>query len=424
MTIPKIGAYHLFLKDKYLILFDQALLSVINFGSILLLSKLADIATFGNFVITYSYSYFIFIFSTYLLAAPILVFLAKKWEQEEGIYLWICVLTNLIINLIFSAILFYFLQQQIPEVYFVNFFLLSLGMSSFEVVKKFVFSSRSIPVKYGLFSTILLNILFFTLLFALSHTLSVNSILEVYAISFFSGFFFVLFFSFQLGIFKKVSRKSAMAFNFFSEVIRTHYRYSKWIILGGIAFWGYTQGIYILAKYFEVSDFMIGKVRTLQNLLGVFNILLIALENHYTPIFSKESLNGGFQNVQVHIRKLFKENYLKFLGLFVVAIPVGLMFYNFLFSEKYGSGTTIFLMFLGVQFVLLIIRPLGIALKSVEKTIPFFISHILAAGMIPLLLYSFLKLEMNNALAWTIAIANVIYAGYIALYYLNKKSKI
>ena len=37
----------------------------------------------------------------------------------------------------------------------------------------------------------------------------------------------------------------------YKTIIAEHYNYSKWIIIGGIAFWGYSQGLYILSKKIE-----------------------------------------------------------------------------------------------------------------------------------------------------------------------------
>lgn len=423
MAYPHYRSYHALLGDKYIILLDQALLSVINFGSILLLSKIASISTFGDFVVTYSYSYFIFIFSTYLLSAPILVFLSKRWSSFEGKYLIVCGVINILINGVFSVILFYFLQKQVTTISLFFFLMLSLSMSSFDILKKFIFSSKNISVRFGLYATIILNLLFFGLLIGYKEALTLNTILSVYALSFSIGVTLLMIFLIRKNIFHFSSSNfylpKAM---FFRNVIQTHFHYSKWIILGGIAFWGYTQGIYILAKYYLIDDLIIGKVRTIQNLLGVFSIVLIALENHYTPIFSEKSIGGGIQNLESLIRKIFKENYLKFIALFILAIPIGLFFYDYVYSNKYGSGVNIFLMFLLVQFLLLVIRPFGIALKSIENTVPFFISHLLAGAVMFIAVPFLLFMGSNYTLALAITIANVVYVTYIGVHYLKKRN--
>jgi hypothetical protein len=50
---------------KTTILFDQALFSLFNFGSIFVLSKVADVAVFSDFVFFQSNVFFLFIFCTF-----------------------------------------------------------------------------------------------------------------------------------------------------------------------------------------------------------------------------------------------------------------------------------------------------------------------------------------------------------------------
>lgn len=422
MALSRIDFFRNLVEDKYIILLDQVLLSVINFGAILLLSKIAGIGVFSDFVVTYSYSYFIFIFATYFLSAPILVFLSKKWQIMQGSYLMVCLVLNVLINILFSFILFYFLKQQVLDIQFLPFFMLSGTMSVFDILKKFVFSSNLVRVKYGLYANIILNLLFFSCIFLYMNRLNLFYILSIYGIAFGIGSVYLI----VLLIKQKIIAVSDFAFkiikrNFIKNVIQTHFDYSKWIILGGIAFWGYSQGIYILAKYYLIDDLIIGKVRTIQNLLGVFSILLIALENYYTPIFSKKAMEGTILDIENLIYKLFKENYLKILGLFALSIPVGLGFYNFMYFDKYGTGVIVFLLFLLIQLLLLMIRPFGIALKSIENTVPFFVSHLVAGVGVLVAVPLLLHWNSNYPLAISITIANITYVVYIALHYFKKR---
>src|SRR5690606_10007637 len=227
-------------------------------------------------------------------------------------------------------------------------------MSFFDILKKFIFSSVNINVVYGLYSTVLLNLLFFGSLLFFREELTLNLILTSYGISFgFSNLLLVLFLLqhriISLKFFHSVKKRIVL------EVLKTHYHYSKWIIYGGIAFWGYSQGIYIVAKLYEVDDLTIGKIRTIQNLLGVFNILLIALENHYTPLFSRQISIKRFKDLEVLAVDILKKNYIKFSLLFLLSLPIGLTFYNFLYLDKFGNGVVVFLLFLFVQMILLLI---------------------------------------------------------------------
>ncbi len=413
-----------FIDNKYLIFLDQSLLSIINFGSILIISKLAAIDVFSSFVVTYSYSYFIYIFSTFFISSPILIFLSKKWKSLEGEYLTISIVLNFIVNIFFSISGYFFLTEQIGWLPFLPFFLLSFSMSFFDILKKFIFSSNGIQIKYGLFGTGIINFIFFTLIFLQSNNLSIESILFVYYISFGSAVIYLLTVISFKGIFKTKLIKNFRANLFFSrEIIEVHFHYSKWIILGGIAFWGYSQGVYIIAKAFGVDDFTIGKVRTVQNLLGVFNILLITLESHYLPIFSRVSLEHQFKKIFIMTRRILNENGIKFSILFLFSIPIGLLFYDILYIDKYGSGTIVFLSFLLIQILLILFKPFSIALKSIEKTKPFFSSHLLAAATTVVCLPIFQLFTVSYSIPFSLIIANLMYVFYIFIVYRKEERR-
>lgn len=410
--LSKFNFGQFFSQNKYLVLTDQALLSVLNFGSILFLAKVVAIDVFASFVVVYSYLLFIFIFSSLFISAPILVFLSKKWEDKQGAYLTTALLINFIVNILFSLGCYMLLHKQVDGILLYQFLFVSLGMTFFNVLKKFVFSSKKIHVKYAVFSTLLLNVFFFGALMLFKNSMELSVILTIYWVSFFMANLFLFLFL----IYKNIFGNSVRHFTkvFFVSVFRTHYHYAKWILLGGIAFWGYTQGVYILAKAYDVDDFTIGKVRTIQNLLGVFNILAITFENHYTPIFSKKLIIKRKGKIVALIRGVFKENYKKALFLFVFAIPIGLAFFKFVYAEKYGSGHILFFMFLFLQFILICIKPITIALKCVEITKPFFVSHIIGVTGMIVVLSLFVYYKISFALPLSIMAATIFYVIFLA----------
>lgn len=409
-------------QNKYLALLDQALLSVINFGSILVLAKTASVTVFGSFVVLYSYSLFVFLSSSLYISGPILVFLTKKWKNAEGEYLFSTLFMNLILCLSISAVAYFFLSKQISGVPYLPFFLMSLSMTIFNVLKKFVFSSKSVHIKYGCIATFILNLIFFVTLFTWKPN-NLSDILFIYWISFFTADLLLLFFILRKGVFRKLSANlSVKTLIFLRTVTSTHYHYAKWILIGGLAFWGYTQGVYILAKIYGINDLTIGKVRTIQNLLGVFNILAISIENHFTPIFSEKLIAPTRSRIFSLIRSIYSENYKKILLLFLIALPVGFIFYNFMYFDKYGYGKTIFCLFFFIQFLLITIKPFTIVLKCIEKTKSFFVSHIIALIGMLVSLSLLIYYTDSYAIPISIAIATLIYI-LILLVFFKRETK-
>jgi hypothetical protein len=71
-----------FKGKKATILFDQALFSLFNFGSIFALSKLADVTVFSDFVVFQSNIFFFFIYFFYVFSIiPYSCLIPKKMES-------------------------------------------------------------------------------------------------------------------------------------------------------------------------------------------------------------------------------------------------------------------------------------------------------------------------------------------------------
>ena len=234
-----------------------------------------------------------------------MIFLKKKWSNNEENYLIVIILLNIVFNLLISTILYTFLSYQIEGVSYVSFLFVSLSMTLFEILKKYIFSSNNISIIYAMLSSILLNILFFGFLFIFKNELNLNEILKAYWFSFSLVVLSLLSFFYFKKVFNVNYKNLSCAF--IIDVAKTHINYSKWLILGGIAFWGYSQGIYIIAKSFNIDDLVIGKVRTIQNLLGIFNILAFTIENYYTPIFSSKVKKNLIAEVIPSLKEYYKD---------------------------------------------------------------------------------------------------------------------
>lgn len=408
-------------KDKYLLLIDQALLSLVNFGSVIFLAKTVSVETFAAFVILYSYYLFTFLVSTCYISTPILVFLRKKWLHKEGEYLCSALILHSVLCLGLVSLCYVFLSRQVQGISFLYFFLMAFSISAFDLLKKFIFSSKNIAIKYGLIATSVLNILFFYGLFGMPIQ-DVSDILMLFWVTFMVANTILLVFIFKKGVFKNtlhlLSKENVL---FFREVSKTHFHYAKWILIGGVAFWGYTQGVYILGKAFGISDFTIGKTRTIQSLLGVFNVLAISIESHYTPIFSESLKLYNRKKIVYALSAVYAENYKKIIILFIASIPIGIGFYHIMYAEKYGNGLLLFLLFLCIQFIFIGIKPVSSALKAIEKTRALFSAQLLAfvCMTIPFLTLIYLAVE-TNAIAISTAIASVIYGLFLWLYLKRK----
>lgn len=409
---------------KLFIFLDQAFYALFNFGSIFLLSKLAAVEVFGSYVIFLTYINFVFIFSTFLLSAPILVLLSKKSKAEHGFYLSSLLGTNVLANLFLSSICFYLMRLQGIEIDYLYIFATPFLMSLFDIFKKFLFSSFQVALKHAAISTILLNLVFFSGIFLIMEKLTLTNILIVYAIAFLIGNSYLLVILLVKKIFGEnpLKNKSIAKTEYFN-ILKQHYHYSKWIILGGVAFWGYSQGLFIFSKSLEVSDFGISKVRTTQNILGVINIFIISVDNYYIPYFSKYIKENPDLGLNKLVQKIYTKNYKKVLLLIFGAFVFALVAYQFLYEEKYGAGLSFIIVFTLIQLLLFFIRPLIISLKAREVTYPFFLAHM--GAVIAMLIFGYFAIGAYgyNAMPLTFLISYITFSLILVYFYYRKVYK-
>lgn len=422
-----------FLSDKYYILTDQALVSVMNFGAIFFLSGLLSENIFSQFVLVFVYITLAYTILSATFSAPILVFATKRWSQTKFNYLFSNVLLLLIFGFVLSVIEFFFMNKQIPNSSFGLFFFVIIGMSLMDLLKRFIFSTKFASLLYAPLSSILANIFFFSGIFLYQNQLTVDLILLIYGLTY-------LLANILLGVSFVVSKSSAREFDFSlvkktsynQEIFQTHFRYSKWILLGSVSFWVYTQGIYIYANALGSSDFVIAKTRSIQNLFGIFTILMVAMENYLTPVLSQKALVEEDSAVIVsytknmlvekdsvvsYTKNIYVRFFKKTLLLYLLVIPVMYLVYVLYYQDNYGSGLTYIIIMWLTQLIAISTKPLAIALKVKEVTYPLFLSHLYAALLMIILGYLAITIIGDHGLILAMLGAYIIANATNYVYY-------
>jgi O-antigen/teichoic acid export membrane protein len=279
-------------------------------------------------------------------------------------------------------------------------------------------SSLKINLIHCVISTFLLNIIFFSALLIFRNTLNLPLILLIYLSSFVVGnlYLFTVFLVEREKIFHQENLRIS-GNTLYKSILDNHFKYSKWIILGGIAFWGYSQGIFIFSKLLGAEDIAIGKIRTIQNLLGVTNILLVSVENLYTPLFSKFISENSRSELHYLVKNLYRNNYLKILFIAILAFLFATVMYEFLYYDKYGSGVWIIIFFTISQTILLAIRPMIISLKSIEVTRPFFYAHVIAVIVMLVTGYIFILNYQYEGMAIAFVLSNLAFSIVVIYFY-------
>jgi len=401
------------LEDKFLILTDQALSSLLNFGSVFLLSKLASVFVFGNFVLAYSYANLIFIFATYFISAPVLVFLPKKWSTDSAKYLVSLLIFNILIIVGISCIGYFILNFQVENVSLLLFLGINSGMIFNDLFKKFIFAGRKISFIYNVVASFCLVFTFFVLVLIYRDSLTINKILLIYTLSFSLSniILFVSIIKYRL----LTAHSFQINLSFGKGIVKDHFHYSKWIIAGGILFWSYSQGIFILGDILGIDELGIGKVRTIQNLLGLFTILVLSMENYYIPLFSSKA-----DELPTPVNDFYKKFKYPFFFIFIISLPVLFYAYEWVYAEKYGSGFWILLIIWVSQIITVYLKPLSMGLKAKEITYPLYITHV--AAIIILLTFGVLFIYLWNNIGLALAILAAFLSSNLVLVYFYNKS--
>ena len=380
--------FQTFFSDKYYILSDQALVSVMNFGAVFFLSSFLSENLFSQFVVLFGYITLANTVLTAVFSSPMLVFATKRWSSTQFNYLFSNSVLLIAFGFLLSLIEFFFLDKQISDSPFWLFFLVIVGMSAVDMLKRFIFSTKSTSLIYTPISSVLVNAIFFGGIFLYKKELTLELILIIYVIAYLVSMLLLTlaFFVLSKSTHVNFKGKTAVDITYNKEIFTTHFHYSKWILLGSVSFWVYTQGIYIYGNVLGVSDFVIAKTRSIQNLFGIFTILMVAMENYLTPlftakvVFSEESIPEATENI-------YKTHLKKTLLIYLLVIPLMWAVYAMYYQDSYGNGWAYIIIMWLTQLIAISTKPIAIALKVKEVTYPLFLSHLYAAIMMLIMGY-------------------------------------
>jgi hypothetical protein len=414
-------------SDKYYILSDQALVSVMNFGAVFFLSGFLSDTIFSRFVVLFGYITLANTVLTAVFSSPMLVFATKRWSNTQFNYLFSNSVLLVTFGFLLALLEFFFLEKQIPDSPFWLFFMVIIGMSAADMLKRFIFSTKSISLIYAPISSVLVNLIFFGGLFLYKKELTLELILIIYVIAYLVSMLLLTlaFFVLSKSTHVNFKGKTAVDITYNKEIFTTHFHYSKWILLGSVSFWVYTQGIYIYGNVLGVSDFIIAKTRSIQNLFGIFTILIAAMENYLTPLFTAKAIYSE-DSIPEATENIYKTHLKKTLLIYLLTIPVMWGVYFMYYQESYGDGWSYIIIMWLTQLIAISTKPIAIALKVKEVTYPLFLSHLYAALMMVLIGYLAITIIGDHGLimamlgAYIVAnITNYIY--YKKVFYNTKK---
>ncbi len=360
---------------------EQGMVSLLNFLIIVLYSRQMNSSDFALFVIILSTVTLAFLIATNFCAMPIQIYLENKYKKQARKYIQLLIKNYLMIAFITNSVfllLFDLLVRNINwETYFFSM-LFSTVWGLYEIIRKICYTQQK--TKNIFIGSIILVIGFcFNSYFLFNKVSLINSFIILcicYSLACISSILLN-------GKKKNKNNKSQDILSrqsFQRNVLSTHWKISKWPIIGTVFYWISTQGYMIFLSYF-ISDLQLGAFRTAMNLLGLITILLVFFENMYTPIASKEYFNKGVKGIDSLVKSIYIKASLPLIGITFIATITSYFLYGIIFGEKYASFSYLTIFFGFYQLLQGINKPALVGLVAMENTKPVFIGNLVNAAI-------------------------------------------
>ncbi|MCA9473351.1 MAG: hypothetical protein MRJ96_11450 [Nitrospirales bacterium] len=177
-----------------------------------------------------------------------------------------------------------------------------------------------------------------------------------------------------------------LSLNDLLSIVSSHWSFGKWLLARNISYWSGTQAVIYLTAFF-VSVVAVGAMSAARNIVGVCNILFLAIENFATPRATKIFASGGHLELN---RYIFRLSILggSMTGLLVITASLAPDFWlSLVYGSSYVGYGWVVIAWSLFYFLGFFQRPFGIALRVCRETRSIFIGT--SIGTLVAILLSF-----------------------------------
>ena len=353
-------------SEKGLVLIDQAVVSGGNFLTSILLARALGIASFGQYSVVILIFFFFLSVVQAFITQPLYTLGNKKFGKDVD-YLPALQAINVLLILscvgVFALVSFfmgysgYLLLIQLAALFFYLLNQSLRGMGFYKQMKKRVLISDMSIQSAIVVSVLLLGELTLDKVFMI--------LIGSYGIS-------LMIYGGLLKIFFSIAK--------IKQVFHEHFRFSRWLLVTSGVQW-FSGNYLILVADAMLGHAVTGVVRIIQNTLGMFNILLQAMEN-YVPLKASLIFNENGLHAML--------NFLRHIGVRVLLVMlIGLVGFYFTYEEILTwcyqvtfSDDLLILMFCILYVFILAGFLLRFVIRTLEKNFAIFIGYIISTVLI------------------------------------------
>jgi len=360
-------------RTKGLTLIDRAVVSGGNFLSSILYARLLGLKSYGAFALCWM---IVLVFSglqqAFIFSPMTTIYAYKSIEEKKYLYLNALFILQVLFSLVGAAFLCstLYIDTIFIQTLYIKDLTLLIPSAVFAFTMHDFFRKKFILIQKA-HVTFLLDLISMGLLLGLLFSLDVTSIKDIFQIITFS---YIL--SAVLGYFLSNFQMELCLFHF---TIRQHWLQGKWLMATSIVQL-FSGNYFIIAAAALLGTAETGIIRIAQNIIGLLNILFIAMESYIPLSASKIFHTHGFHALIQYLKSVTIKG---FIITFVLCIGIAALspqLIQFLYGPSYLEYAKVVQIYSLFYILVFISIPLRFAIKTVEQNHHILIGYLISTA--------------------------------------------
>lgn len=361
-------------KNIY-ILIDQIILSGSNFALGILLARYLGVEVYGEFALLWLIVLFFSSLQLAYIISPMLTLGSKKSLSILDSYLSTMVSLQFlftaflmfVLYIFFEVALFFDEKWNIGDLKYYLIFTTILFLFQDFIRRYFIIKERYFQLVF-IDTIAYLGQISMIVYFIYTDSLELKNVFVAISLSF--GISLILGYS-QIKI---VSTKTLHKKLLFLK----NWQFSKWLVYSAILQWG-SGNFFIIAAGAILGSWAVGVIKIMQNTMGVFHVLFIALENILPISFSKIYKKDGYNSLIKYFQLQLKYGFYIFslLSIFIYIFSSDII--GFIYGIEYVKYSYLLLGFTLIYMFIYITMLQRYLLRTLELTKVIFISYIITS---------------------------------------------
>lgn len=403
---------------------DQALVSGTNFITGLVLARILGADGYGLFILLSGVILFALNIQNAVIVSPMMVGGPTKEPDEARAYYQITAIMQLVVTLVFFTIIVTFgsalsmaFQSGGLSDLILPLALASSGLLLQEYFRRFFFTTKK-PVQALINDSLSYGLQLIAIL-VLHNIYGLDVKLCLYAMAL-TSFIAVIHGILISGLVSGIRGLSSQAIKM---AITDHWIFGKWLVAKNVTYWFGTQMVIYMTGIF-LSVAAVGAMGAARNIVGISNILFLALDNFATPRASQIYAKQGIQGLEKYTKRL---SILGGIATACIALTASLapeFWLNLVYSDEYAGYGWLVIGWSIFFFIGYFQRPYGISLRVLNDTRSIFRGTIWGTIVALIIVYPALRYaDLYGAIA-TLLVIQLIITAYYAVSYKNLATRL